>query len=155
MFASDHAAAASEIRRVLRPGGRAAISVWGPREQNPWLGLVFDAVSAQLGMPLPPPGIPGPFALADEAELSRLLTSVGLADVGVTALDVPLRAESFDEWWNRTTALAGPLAHIVASLPPEATNALSDRVRSDVAPYSTATGGLEIPGLVLLATARR
>src|ERR687895_799609 len=46
MFAADPARAASEIRRVLRPGGRTAIAVWGPRERNPWLGVMFDAVGA-------------------------------------------------------------------------------------------------------------
>jgi len=35
MFAFDPAHAVAEIRRVLRPGGRMAASVWGPRERNP------------------------------------------------------------------------------------------------------------------------
>ena len=155
MFATDHAVAAAEIHRILRIGGRAAISVWGPRERNPWLGLVFDAVSAQLGMQVPPPGIPGPFSLADETELRRIIKAAGFAEVDVAALDVPLHSDSFDEWWSRTTALAGPLAQIVASLPPEAAHALATRVRNDVAPYATPSAGLEIPGFVLLATARR
>jgi ubiquinone/menaquinone biosynthesis C-methylase UbiE len=47
MLVPDPARAASEIRRVLRPDGRVAIAVWGPRERNPWLGLVLEAVSAQ------------------------------------------------------------------------------------------------------------
>src|SRR4249919_1707485 len=51
MLVPDPAAAAREIRRILRPGGRAAITVWGPRERNPWLSVVFDAVSEQLGVP--------------------------------------------------------------------------------------------------------
>src|ERR671936_260482 len=67
MFALDPARAVAEIARVLRPGGRAAIAVWGPRESNPWLGIVLDSVSAQLGAPVPPPGMPGPFALEDAA----------------------------------------------------------------------------------------
>ncbi|MEA2176885.1 MAG: hypothetical protein QOG77_182, partial [Solirubrobacteraceae bacterium] len=49
MFATDPGAAALEMRRVLRPGGRVGVSVWGPRERNPWLGLVLDAVSEMLG----------------------------------------------------------------------------------------------------------
>src|SRR5687767_9929790 len=65
MFAIDPARAASELRRVLRTGGRFALAVWGPRERNPWLGLVFEAVAAQLGRPVPPPGVPGPFSLGD------------------------------------------------------------------------------------------
>jgi hypothetical protein len=41
--------AAREIRRVLRPWGRAVLTVWGPRQRNPWLALVFDAVAAKRG----------------------------------------------------------------------------------------------------------
>jgi enediyne biosynthesis protein CalE5 len=64
MFALDPTRAAREIRRVLRPGGRVGLAVWGPRERNPWLGVVLEVVSAQIGAPVPPPGIPGPFSLA-------------------------------------------------------------------------------------------
>ena len=60
MFATDPGRAAGEIRRVLRPGGRAAVAVWGPSAGNPWLGVVFEAVSAELGRPVPRPAFPGP-----------------------------------------------------------------------------------------------
>ena len=77
---------------------------------------------------------------------------------------MPLRAASFEEWWERTSALAGPLSRILASLPEPAGRALVDRVREAAAPYTTATGlefqghasrRLKFPGVSLIATARR
>jgi SAM-dependent methyltransferase len=153
MFAVDHARALSEIRRVLRAGGRVAVAVWGPRDRNPWLGTVLDAVSAQIGAPVPPPGIPGPFALGDSGQLAGLFEGAGLSDVAVSELAVPARADSFDEWWARTSALAGPLAKIIESLPEDAVEGIRDRAREMVRPYE-APDGLELPGVTLLAGGR-
>ena len=154
MFVPDPALAAREIRRVLRPGGRVAVAVWAARERNPWLGLALDAVAAQLDRPVPPPGVPGPFSLADADELEALLAAAGLSDVAVGEVPVPLRAASFEEWWMRTAALAGPLAAILPSLPAPAREAIDARLRSATEPYRTATG-LAFPGVSLIAFARR
>jgi hypothetical protein len=51
MFAADPALAVREITRALRTNRRMAVAVWGPKAQNPWLSVVFDAISAQLGCP--------------------------------------------------------------------------------------------------------
>ena len=154
MFAVEPARAAQELRRILRGGGRLAVAVWGPRERNPWLGLVFEAVADQLGRPVPPPGVPGPFSLGDAGALETLLRGAGLDDVTVTEQDVPLRAASFDEWWTRTCALAGPLATILASLPAPAVRELRERLEEVTRSYRT-PGGLELPGLSLVAGGAR
>jgi SAM-dependent methyltransferase len=154
MFASDPALAVREMQRVLAPGGRLCVSVWGPRSRNPWLGLVLDAVGAQLGRPVPPPGVPGPFSLDDAAMVETLLEDAGLSDVTVTEVDTPMRVASLDEWWARTSSLAGPLAGLLAALPDDAAAALQQRVRALVQPYQS-ENGLDFPGVNLLATARR
>jgi SAM-dependent methyltransferase len=153
MFALDPSAATRELHRVLRRGGRYAVAVWGPRERNPWLSLVLDAVSEQIGAPVPPPGVPGPFALQDAGRLSSLLASAGL-EVAVEELPAPVQASSFEEWWTRTCALAGPIANLIASLEPAAVEAIRARVREASAPYA-GPAGLELPGIQLLAGGRR
>ena len=154
MFALDPAHAVAEIRRILRPGGRVALAVWGPRARNPWLSLVFDAVSAQLGATVPPPGVPGPFALDDPERLAGLLAGAGLADVAVTEVPTPLRDASFEAWLARTSALAGPLAKRLAGLPEPARRQLRDRLEAAVRPYRT-PAGLDFPGVSLVASGRR
>jgi hypothetical protein len=107
-----------------------------------------------VGAPVPPPGIPGPFALEDRDRLARLLTGAGLAEVVVDEVAVPLHDDSFDAWLARTSALAGPLAKRLALLPDPARRELRDRLEQAVRPYRTA-GGLDFPGVSLVAAARR
>jgi SAM-dependent methyltransferase len=154
MFAVQPEQAATEIARVLRPDGRVAVAVWGARHANPWLGLVFDAVGAILGRPVPPPGVPGPFALGDPGKLRDVLAAGGLVDIDVTEIDTPCVAPSFEAWWARTASIAGPLATVVSGLDPSTTSALVTRLREAMAPFATADG-LVIPGRTLLASARR
>jgi ubiquinone/menaquinone biosynthesis C-methylase UbiE len=154
MLVADPVRAAREIRRVLRPLGRLALSVWGPRAANPWLGLVFDAVGAQLGVPMPPLGVPHPFSLDDRDRLAEVLSAAGLVDVAIAELSTPYRAATTDEWWSRTAVLAGPLARRLAALAPEQATQLRERAEQAASPYLTQEG-LVFPGVSLLGSARR
>ena len=141
MFAVDPRRGAGEIARVLRPGGRMAVAVWGPRAENPWLGIVLDAVGEHLGMTLPPPGTPGPFSLSAEDELAAVLGDGGLVDVE-RPCDRALRGGAGRRWWSRTCACAGPLAQLLAGLPEEANDAIQGaRVRGGRRAHGRRAGG--------------
>jgi SAM-dependent methyltransferase len=154
MLTPDPGRALREIRRVLLPAGRAAVAVWGQRARNPWLGVLFDAVTAHTGAPVPPPGIPGPFSLGDAGTLAGLLTGAQLTDVVVSEVSVPLRATSFDEWFTTVPALAGPIAAVLASLPDDAIAAIRAHAERALAPYA-GRDGYDIPGVSLVAAGRR
>jgi SAM-dependent methyltransferase len=155
MFAPDPGRAVHEIARVLRPGGRAVVSTWGPRERNPWLALVMEVAGGVLGRPVPPPGVPGVFSLGDAAELAGLFEDAGLAGVAVEEISVPLRAASFEEWWSRPEALAAPLVKMLGTVPGELRQEMRARAREAARDYETAGGGYEFPGVTLVASGRK
>ena len=154
MFALDPRRAAREIVRVLRPGGRVAVAVWGPRSRNPWLGILADAIQERTGSPVPAPGVPGPFSLGDEGVLENTLTAAGLQHLQVEEVAVPTHDDSFEEYWQLRTALAGPLKRLLAGLPAEDLAVIRETVRSRLSQYQQADG-LTIPGLAYVASAVR
>jgi SAM-dependent methyltransferase len=127
MFADDAAEAVREAVRVLRPGGRYAAMTWGPRELNPWLGLVLDAVGEQFGVPFPPPNVRGPFSLGDASLLTSVLQDGGLTGVSTQAIETPMHAASLQAWWERVPKLAGPLASALAGMEAEVREEIAQR----------------------------
>ena len=81
MLMPDPAAALAETRRVLRPGGRLALAVWGAPERNPWATIGFGLLVERGHMPPPEPGAPSPFALASEEHTRALLEGAGFTAV--------------------------------------------------------------------------
>jgi SAM-dependent methyltransferase len=153
MFAEDPVGAVQEAARVLRAGARYAAMTWGPRDQNPWLGLVLDAVGEQFGVPFPPPNIRGPFSLDDAVLLTSVLQDGGLLDVQVETIRTPMHAASLDAWWERVPKLAGPLAIALAGMEPDVREAIAQRALSAAAIAARREGEQTVfAGSVLIAS---
>jgi SAM-dependent methyltransferase len=154
MLVPDPRAALRETHRILRLGGRAVFAVWGPREANPWLGILFDAIGEQLNTAFPPPGVPGPFSLSERDQLVELLGGAGFDDVSVAEVRTPMNAGSFDEWWSVVGSLAGPVGPMLESLPSEMNTAIRDSATSALAQYQAGTG-YSLPGVSLVGVGLR
>lgn len=138
----------AEMARVLRPGGRAAVAVWGPRAENPWLGVLMDAVGEQFGIEIPPPGVRGPFSLAGDGELAAALEQGGFRDVGVERVETMLPVTSTEEWWSVVPHLGGMTAQLIAAQPDDVRAEIRARAVQRLAGAVTPRG---VPGLALVA----
>ena len=90
MFFDDPVAAFTNVRRALRPDGRLAFVAWQELARNEWLLSIRGALAAGRELPSPPPGMPGPFGLADPDAVRSILTEAGFTDLDVTDIDEPV-----------------------------------------------------------------
>ena len=93
--------AVAELVRVLRGGGRLALTTWDAADRMRFLGVFLDSF-AEAGA-TPPPDIPaGPafFQFADDEKFAKLLTGSGLNGVEITTVAFDHQIQSADELWQ-------------------------------------------------------
>jgi SAM-dependent methyltransferase len=114
MFFADPTAAFRNLVRALRPGARLTFVCWQAPERNPWVALPLAAVARVLTLPAPPPpDVPGPFAFADRARVSRLLAAAGFADVEARSVELDLAFGSDIDSALILALQAGPASRVV------------------------------------------
>ena len=153
MLIPDMDAAAAEMRRVARPGGRVALAVWASPDANEWM-TASGRAALELGLTEPPdPEAPGPFRLSGEGALEAVLSGAGLS---VQALeDVPLmwHASSVDEWWEISTDMSRLLALLRAQLTDDQLADVRQAAERRLARYLDPDGTLAVPSLARVAVA--
>lgn len=128
-FVPDPAAALSEFRRVLVPGGLVAAYVWDYAGEMQMLRHFWDAV-ADLD---PNAGSlqEGPrFPLCHPDRLRELFADAACSAVEVRAIDVPTKFRNFDDYWSPFLGGQGPAAGYVVSLDDTGRAQLAGRIRA-------------------------
>jgi ubiquinone/menaquinone biosynthesis C-methylase UbiE len=152
MLMADPSAALAETRRVLRPGGRVALAVWGSMERNPFFTIA--AISLTRHGHLPPPEPPGPpvFSMASAERTTALLERAGFSSVRTKDVRVRFDLPDADEYLSVISDTAGPLGLALRALAETDREAVEADVEDSLARFATERGD-EIPGVALCAAA--
>jgi SAM-dependent methyltransferase len=153
MLIVDPGAAASEIRRVLKPGGRAALAVWDVPERNQWTMIPRRAMLDVAGGPPPDPNAPNMFSLAADGALAELLENAGLVDVKVAPVALIRRFDDVDHYLSETLEISAMLRATFDGLTADQQAQIRERVARAAAPFTDEDGSITVPGSTLVASA--
>lgn len=150
-FFPDRLQALQEIRRILVPGGRLGLSVWGSIDENPYFSIVEAAIRRHVSVDAAS-GLHKPHALADPQEVRSAIKEAGFVHVNVRRAAAYLRTPPAYEFLpGHLSAL--PMAGEITALSESARSALIENLCTALSPYEN-NDGLRVPGVVNVATAR-
>jgi enediyne biosynthesis protein CalE5 len=109
-------------------------------------------IRAELQLPAPPAGIPGPFALAYADQLVGLVEAAGFTDVETGTLTAVYRTDSPELATRWLREVAPPITALVDAQPPEVQERVWAKVTQAWAPYTTASGRVRLENQAVWVT---
>jgi SAM-dependent methyltransferase len=142
----DPSRALDEFARVVRPGGRIAVSVWAEPDNNPWATIPAAAIASETSQPAPDQDTQAMFRCATPGDVATLFRAAGLHDVTESGVPVILTTDSPEEYWQLVTEHTAPVVATLGQLDENARQRIAHDVISQARKFQ-ATGRLRIPGV--------
>jgi ubiquinone/menaquinone biosynthesis C-methylase UbiE len=149
MFLPEPARGLSEFRRVLRPGGRAAVSVntVPERSYNHQINVILTRYVPGLAE-----AVARTFSLSAPSRLEELFRECGFSQIETRTVKHTFILPSFDAYYGPFERGGASTGQALAGLPDEIRRAVRDEVRRD---FSDTSGPIEVEAEYRIASGRR
>ena len=148
---ADRSRALCEMWRVLVPGGRVAVVVWGPMQRNPVFAALADSLERHAGVQVAA-AVRWHFSLSERQDLRAFLAGAGFDGIRVETAHKATRFSSVAGFLRRYVpgSPVGPVTHISEN---DKRKVLAD-LETDLTPWVD-SDGLRIMMEANLGIARR
>ena len=149
MLFPNPAKALTEMRRVVKSGGKVAVMVCAALEKNPYHETLYKTVRRLGNIPLPSPGEPWMFALGEPGALEEVYRRGGFPNMSVRAVPIQRRLPSAAAAVENMRKSAGDTRELMNRL----NEADRERAWAEIAEQFKryeGPNGFEIPGEVLI-----
>ncbi len=149
----DPLKALSEMRRVLKPGGRVAVSTWEAPNPKNGFGLLFGSIKANADMNIDLPHGPDFFQFSDLDKMSTALQEAGFNESSASTV---AQTWEFNNSHGFITGIIEGSARaraIITAQTDAVQAAITDAVVAGMHSYKTSDGTYRLPMPALIGTA--
>jgi ubiquinone/menaquinone biosynthesis C-methylase UbiE len=154
MFFPNLPAALVRIRQMLITNGRLSAAVWSTPSKVPLIDLAFASVRKQINATAPPPGTPGPFALADIETLKQLFSQAGFKDIKVETFQITFEFESPESYTKYIQQTATRIHEMLANQAEDVKKQAWDSITDAAWQYADSHGRLNLDNEVICIVGR-
>jgi SAM-dependent methyltransferase len=137
--------ALQEMLRVVRPGGRVAVSVWDSITPNNGFGMIYAAVRARGSLDVPVPHGPDYFQFSTEEKMRAALTETGFSNVETAFVDQRWHVQSATQILDAMRHGTVRARAVLAAQSEAATTGIRQFIEKTLTDLVNPAGGFDVP----------
>ena len=150
------------FHRVLKPGGKASVTVWGSPDKSPVMTAVMKTISKHVPPDLekqPPTVAPsdnpgGAFSISSVDMLRDYFLKTGFSNFNADKIEVTVaQTDTAEQLWQGMTEVTGFLVLLLSKLPDEKKLAIKNDVIESLSKIFSSSGPVKLTGELILGTA--
>jgi ubiquinone/menaquinone biosynthesis C-methylase UbiE len=158
MFMPDPVKALKAFLRVLKPRGKASVTVWGSPDKSPVMGVVMKTISKYVpDLKAPSQAAPGtsggPFSISSVDMLRDYFLKAGFSDFNAQKSEVTVaQTDTAEQLWQGMTEVSGFLVILLSKLPDDKKLAIKNDAIESLHKIFPSCGPVKFTGELILGT---